>query len=65
MGQPRHPDIGLLKQISDVMRRGLAIHGCIQRQDDLADLRIMRALDQRIDGEVLRADAVERRQRRA
>ena len=47
------------------MRGGLAIDRCIQRQDDFAHLRIMRARHQRVDREVLRTDAVERRQRPA
>ena len=55
MGQPGHPDIGVLQQIGDVVRRGLPIHGCIERENDLGYLGFMGTLDQRIEGEVLRA----------
>ncbi|GCC47986.1 hypothetical protein chiPu_0031862, partial [Chiloscyllium punctatum] len=45
------------------MRGGLAIDGGIQRQNDLGHLRRVGARHQLVDGEILRADAVERRQR--
>src|SRR6266481_3035770 len=65
VGEPRHLDIRLLQEVGDVMRGGLAINRCIERQNDFGHLLFMRALDQRINSEVLRADAIERRQRRA
>ena len=59
MRQPRHPHIGLRQQVGDVMRGGLAIDGGIQRQNDLGHLRRVGARHQLVDGEILRADAVD------
>jgi hypothetical protein len=47
------------------MRRGLAVHGRVDRQDHLGDLASRTATHQRIDVEILRPDAIERRQRAA
>src|SRR6185312_7365401 len=47
------------------MRGGLAIDGGIERENDFAHLRLMGARDERVDTEILRADAIERRQRAA
>ena len=65
MGEPRHLHIGLAKQVGDVMRRGLAIDRGVQRQDDFRHPRIVRARHQCIDRQILRTDAIERRQGRA
>jgi len=54
-----------MHQIGDVVRGGLAIHRGIQREDDLLHRRVMGARNERVDGQVLRTDAVERRQRAA
>src|SRR6478672_4109341 len=63
VGKPRYLDTRLLQEVGDVVRGGLAIDGGIQCQDDFAHPRIVRARHQRVDGQILRADAVERRQR--
>ena len=47
------------------MRRGLAVDGGVECEDDLGYRRIVRARHQRVDGKILRADAVERRKRAA
>src|SRR6266404_9490822 len=60
VGKPRYLDTGVLQEVGDVVRGGLAIDGCVQCQDDFAHARIMRARNQRVDSQVLRADAVER-----
>ena len=65
MGEPCHFDTGFLQQVGDVMGGGLTVDGCVQGEDDLCYALIMRARHQRIDGQVLRADAVQRRQCRA
>src|SRR5690348_17588100 len=49
MREPRHLDVRLLQEVGDVMRRGLAIHRRIQRENDLTDFARMSALHQRID----------------
>ena len=56
------PPHRIVQEIGDVMHRGLAIDRGVEREDHLFHRRLMRARHQRIDGEVLRADAVERRQ---
>src|ERR1700716_1049487 len=61
MGKSRHLDTCFLQEIGDVMRGGLAVYGCIQCQNDFRHPRIVRARHQRVDGQVLRADAIERR----
>ena len=63
--EPRHLHVGVVQQVGDVVRGGLAIDRGVEREDDLLHRRIVRARDQRIDGQVLRADAVERRERAA
>jgi hypothetical protein len=63
--EPRHLHIRILQQVGDVVGGGLPVDRRVEREDHLGHRRIVRARDQRIDGEVLRADAVERRQRAA
>ena len=65
MRQARHFHLGIVQQIGDVMRGGLAVDRGIEREDHFLHRRIMRARHQRVDGEILRADAIERRQRAA
>ena len=65
MCKPRHGDVRVVQQVGDVVRRGLAVDRGVERQHDLLHLGIVRARDQRIDGQFRRADAVERRQRAA
>ena len=36
MGQPGHLDVGILQQVGDVMRGGLAVDRCIEGKDDFA-----------------------------
>jgi hypothetical protein len=49
MRKPRHLHIGVVQQIGDVVRRGLAVDRCVKREDYLRHLRSMRPRDQRID----------------
>ena len=63
--QPRHLHVGVVQQVGDVVRRGLPVDGGVERQDHLRHRRVVGAGHQRIDRQVLRADAVERRQRAA
>ena len=51
--------------VHQIMRGRLALDGRVQREQHLFDLRIARPLDQLGDGEILGADAVERRERAA
>src|SRR5712672_3229480 len=59
MGKPRYLDTSLLQEVGDVVRGGLAVDGGVQCQNDFVHPRIMRARHQRVDGQILRADAVE------
>ena len=63
--KPRHLHVRVAQQVGDVVRGGLAVDGGVEREDHLAHRRIMRARDQRIDRQIARADAVERRKRAA
>ena len=50
------------EQLADVVRRGLAFVGEVGRQHDLAHRAVQRSFEQAIEANLLRADAVERRQ---
>ena len=65
MRQPRHLHFGIVQQVGDVMRRGLPVDRGIERQDHFFHGRIVRARHQRVDGEILRADTIQRRERAA
>ena len=41
--KPRHLDIGLVQQVGDVVRRGLAVDGGVEREDHLRHRRSVRA----------------------
>src|SRR5580704_12764700 len=60
VGEPRHLDVGVVQQVGDVVGGALAVHGGVERQNNFLHRRIVGAPDQRLDGEVLRPDAVER-----
>jgi hypothetical protein len=61
--EPRDLHVGIVQEVGYVVGSGLAVDGGVERQDDLADRFVVRACNQSIDGEVIRPDAVERRQR--
>src|ERR1700738_1488300 len=65
MGKSRDLDVRALQEVGDIMRRGLPIDSGIERKDDLRDRVILRARYQRLDCEILRANAVKRRKRTA
>ena len=50
--EPRHLHVGVVQQVGDVVRGGLAVDRGVEREDDLLHRRIVRARDQRVDGEV-------------
>ena len=60
MRKPRDLDVGVLQQIGDVVRGRLAIDRRVEGEDKLDDALAVCARHQRIDRQVLRADAVER-----
>ena len=62
MGQRRHSHPGIGQPVGDIVAGRLPLHRCVGRQDDLADCRIGSAADQRRDAQLVRADAVERRE---
>ena len=53
------PDRQMPQRISEVMRRGLAVHRGIQRDDDLLDPGLGGARDEAGDAELFRTDPVE------
>ena len=65
VGQTRHLHRQMRQTICDVMSRGLTVHRRIQCEDDFADISAGRARHQAGDVELVRTDAVERRQRAA
>ena len=62
MGQTRDFDVGLMEEISDVVRGALTVDGRVQGKNDLADCRVVGTLDERVNRQIFGADAVERRQ---
>ncbi len=65
VGQARHLQVESGEPVHDVMRGGLALDGGVDRQNDFAHAACGDAGDQLIDAEIVRADAIERRQRAA
>src|SRR5947209_18674297 len=65
VSQPGYRHFGAVQKVGDVMGGGLAVDCRVQREDNLFHRRVVGARNEPIDGEVLRADAVERRQRAA
>ena len=65
MRQPRHFHTRFVQKIGDVVGGRLAVDGGVHREDHLAHAALAHAVHQALDVEVLRADAVERRQRAA
>src|SRR3974390_2020265 len=63
--EPGHLNLGVLRQLGYVVRRGVAVDRGVERQNYFLRRLSMGACDQRVDREVLRADAVKRRQRAA
>src|SRR5215470_8652294 len=61
-GEPRHFEAARAEHLADVMRGRLPFIGEIRSQDDLADLPIECALEQAVEPDLLRPDAVERRE---
>ena len=61
MRETRYRDAAVFQAVGQIMRRGLAIHRGVRRQDDFAHLIGARAVDEAGDVQVLRPDAVERR----
>src|ERR1700682_2365246 len=60
--EPGNLELARAEQLGDVMRGRLALVGEIGRQHDLADRSIERSLEQPVEANLLRTDAVERRQ---
>ena len=65
MGETGRLHLKMREEVGDVMRCRLAIDGGIDREDHLAHLAVSDAGNQRFEVDVLRPDAVERRQRAA
>src|SRR5690242_6715048 len=59
MGQPCHFDLRAVQEISNVVRGALALDRRAQRENDLRDGRVARALHQSFDRKIVRSDAVE------
>src|SRR5687767_15352840 len=62
VGEPRRADAGLARELADVLRGRLALDGRIRRDDELADLAFREARREQVEPELLRSEAVERRQ---
>src|SRR6266851_6126943 len=41
VGEPRHLDLGAVQEVGDVMGGALAVHGGVERQNDLLDGRVV------------------------
>src|SRR5262249_28599174 len=65
MGEPRDLDVEGCERVGDVMRGGLAIDRGVQGEHHLPGAAFGHAPHELLDAELLRADAVERRERAA
>jgi hypothetical protein len=65
MREPRYLHVGIAQQVGDVVRRGLAIDSGAECKHDLFYVRLMRTAYERRNIQIVRSDAVERRERAA
>src|ERR1700730_4780110 len=65
MGEPRHLYAEGRQGVGDVMGRRLTVDRGVERQHHFLDLAFGHAGDEALDAELLRADAIDRRERAA